>query len=144
MAKNLTLKTHASPKHSYLSCLTPHYFISRLSHGLKLFASLSQAHSTLKSWISLTLLVSPHACLWNFFFPFSSSRRLKLWRLKCFFFSLSRSHPRPLCSQLHLRFLGHVLGGDNDDNDASGGAFGSHDDIDFNFLRNKWSLSLKT
>ena len=26
---------------------------------------------------------------------------------------------------------------EDDDNDASGGAFGSHDDIDFNFLRNK-------
>ena len=26
---------------------------------------------------------------------------------------------------------------DDDDNDASGGAFGSHDDIDFNFLHNK-------
>ena len=26
---------------------------------------------------------------------------------------------------------------DDDDNDASDGAFGSHDDIDFNFLHNK-------
>ena len=26
---------------------------------------------------------------------------------------------------------------EDDDNDASGGAFGSHDDIDFNFLHNK-------
>ena len=26
---------------------------------------------------------------------------------------------------------------EDDDNDASGGAFGSHDDIDFNFLCNK-------
>ena len=33
---------------------------------------------------------------------------------------------------------------DDDHNDASGGAFGSHDDIDFNFLHNKWGLSLKT
>ena len=30
------------------------------------------------------------------------------------------------------------------DNDASGGAFGSHDDIDLNFLHNKWGLGLKT
>ena len=33
---------------------------------------------------------------------------------------------------------------EDDDNDASGGAFGSHDDIDFNFLHNKWGLCLKT
>ena len=37
---------------------------------------------------------------------------------------------------------------EDDDNDASGGAFGSHDDIDFNFLHDKWGLgyqmSLKT
>ena len=33
---------------------------------------------------------------------------------------------------------------EDDDNDASGGAFGSHDDIDFNFLHNKWGLGLKT
>ena len=33
---------------------------------------------------------------------------------------------------------------DDDDNDASGGAFGSHDDIDFNFLHNKWGLGFKT
>ena len=33
---------------------------------------------------------------------------------------------------------------EDDDNDASGGAFGSHDDIHFNFLCNKWGLSLKT
>ena len=26
---------------------------------------------------------------------------------------------------------------EDDDNDASGGAFGSHDNIDFNFLHNK-------
>ena len=26
---------------------------------------------------------------------------------------------------------------EDDDNDASGGAFGSHDDIDFNFLHDK-------
>jgi len=26
---------------------------------------------------------------------------------------------------------------EDDDNDASGGAFGSHDDIDFNFLQDK-------
>ena len=29
---------------------------------------------------------------------------------------------------------------DDNDNDASGGAFGSHDDIDFNFLHDKWGL----
>ena len=33
---------------------------------------------------------------------------------------------------------------ENDDNDTSGGSFGSHDDIDFNFLHNKWGLGLKT
>ena len=33
---------------------------------------------------------------------------------------------------------------DEDDDDASGGAFGLHDDIDFNFLHNKWGLGLKT
>ena len=33
---------------------------------------------------------------------------------------------------------------EDDDNDASGGAFGSYDDIDFNFLHNKWGLGLKT
>ena len=33
---------------------------------------------------------------------------------------------------------------EDDDNDASGGAFCSHADIDFNFLHNKWGLSLKT
>ena len=33
---------------------------------------------------------------------------------------------------------------DDNDNDASGGAFGSHDDIDFNFFHNKWGLCLKT
>ena len=32
---------------------------------------------------------------------------------------------------------------EDDDNDASGGAFDSHDDIDFNFLYNKWGLGLK-
>ena len=29
---------------------------------------------------------------------------------------------------------------EDDDNDASGGEFGSHDDIDFNFLYDKWGL----
>ena len=33
---------------------------------------------------------------------------------------------------------------EDDDNDSSGRAFGSHVDIDFNFLHNKWGLSLKT
>ena len=33
---------------------------------------------------------------------------------------------------------------EDDDNDASGGTFGSNDNIDFNFLHNKWGLSLKT
>ena len=33
---------------------------------------------------------------------------------------------------------------EDDDNNASGGAFGSHDNIDFNFLHNKWGLGLKT
>ena len=33
---------------------------------------------------------------------------------------------------------------EDDDNDASDGAFGSHDNIDFNFLHNKWGLGLKT
>ena len=33
---------------------------------------------------------------------------------------------------------------EDDNNDASGGALGSHDDIDFNFLHNKGGLSLKT
>ena len=33
---------------------------------------------------------------------------------------------------------------EDDDDDASGGAFGSHDDIDFNFLHNEWSLGLKS
>ena len=30
-----------------------------------------------------------------------------------------------------------VPSNEHDDNDASGGAFGSHDDIDFNFLHSK-------
>ena len=30
---------------------------------------------------------------------------------------------------------------EDDDNDASGGAFGSHYDIDFNFLHDKWGLA---
>ena len=30
------------------------------------------------------------------------------------------------------------------DNDASGGAIGSHEDIDLNFRQNKWGLCLKT
>ena len=33
---------------------------------------------------------------------------------------------------------------EDDDNDARSGAFGSHDDIDLNFLHNKWGLGLKT
>ena len=33
---------------------------------------------------------------------------------------------------------------EDDDNDASGEALGSHDDIDLNFLHNKWGLGLKT
>ena len=33
---------------------------------------------------------------------------------------------------------------DDNDNDASGGAFGSHDDIDFKCLHNKWGLGVKT
>ena len=38
----------------------------------------------------------------------------------------------------------HVEDEKDDHNDASGGAFGSHNDIDFNFLHNKWGLGLKT
>ena len=30
-----------------------------------------------------------------------------------------------------------VIEDEDDNNDASGGAFGSHDDIDFNFLQDK-------
>ena len=42
-------------------------------------------------------------------------------------------------------FLDHEeIENEDDDDDASGGAFGSHDDIDFNFLHNKWGLGLKT
>ena len=33
---------------------------------------------------------------------------------------------------------------EDDDNDASGGAIGSHEDIDLNFRQNKWGLCLKT
>ena len=46
------------------------------------------------------------------------------------------AHPRFRDKNHHIHVEDEEDEDEDDDNDASGGAFGSHDDIDFNFLHN--------
>ena len=79
--------THASPKHSRLSCLMPHqssHTSLTVSNSLKLFAS--QPHSTQAHSHEYSSLSLPHSQGLTLWIVFSPSHPLSVWSCEFFFF----------------------------------------------------------
>ena len=141
------LKTKVlTPKHSHSQSHTSLKLSTSLNSSQALCLSVSCTRHASQIFFSLLILTAFEV----FFVPFSLSLSLSLslgfisdWVLESFGDELD-APPRFRDKNHLIQVEDEEDEDEDDDNDASGGAFGSHDDIDFNFLYNKWGLGLKT